>query len=74
MMPRLGLFALCALLAACASPEAQRVRGGGLGADVNNRDAELEMHEGSVIYPNTPCLTTLPECNGPMPIRSARRS
>jgi hypothetical protein len=74
MIPRLALLALLALLGACASPEAQRVRGGGAGADVGNRDDELEMHEGSVIYPNTPCLTTLPECHGPMPLRSARRS
>jgi hypothetical protein len=74
MIPRLALIAGLALLGACASPEAQRVRGGGPGADVNNRDDVLEMHEGSVIYYNTPCLTTLGECNGPMPLRSARRS
>jgi hypothetical protein len=31
-------------LAACASPEARRVRGGGPGADVGNRGAEVQIH------------------------------
>jgi hypothetical protein len=61
------------ILGACASPEATRVRGGGAGADVGNRNADLQMHEGSVIYANTPCLTTLPECTGPLPLGTARR-
>jgi hypothetical protein len=61
------------LLAACGSPEAERVRGGGPGADVGNRDARVEMHAGSVIYFNVPCNTTLPSCDGPMPLRTARR-
>jgi hypothetical protein len=60
------------ILGACASPEATRVRGGGAGADVGNRNADLQMHEGSVIYANTPCLTTLPECTGPLPLGTAR--
>jgi hypothetical protein len=60
-------------LGACASPEATRVRGGGPGADIGNRDGVIEMHEGSVIYANTPCVTTLPECNGPIPLGTARR-
>jgi hypothetical protein len=60
-------------LGACASPEATRVRGGGPGADIGNRAGVIEMHEGSVIYANTPCVTTLPECNGPMPLGTARR-
>jgi hypothetical protein len=39
-------------LAACASPEATRLRGGGArtGADVNNRSTVVEMHEGSKPY------------------------
>jgi hypothetical protein len=60
------------ILGACASPEATRVRGGGAGADVGNRTADVQMHEGSVIYANTPCLTTLPECTGPLPLGTAR--
>lgn len=72
MRPRGLLLAAMAGLAACASPEATRVRGGGPGADVGNRGPEIEMHEGSVIYADTPCLTTLPECNGPLPLGTAR--
>lgn len=66
------LLAAVALLTACPSPEAERVRGGGPGADTGNRDAVVEMHGGSVIYHKTPCLTSLPECSGPMPARTAR--
>lgn len=74
MTGRLTITAAAVLaLAGCASPEATRVRGGGAGADVGNRDAELRMHEGSVIYANTPCLTTLPECIGPLPLGTARQ-
>jgi hypothetical protein len=60
-------------LAACESPEAERSRGGGPGADTGNRDARVEMHGGSVIYFNVPCNTTLPHCDGPLPLRTARR-
>ncbi len=63
-----GLLAL----AACTSPEAERTRGGGPGADVGNRDPVVEMHAGSVIYYETPCETTLPECTGPLPVGTAR--
>lgn len=71
---RLGSAALAAVaLAACESPESERARGGGPGADVGNRDPVVEMHAGSVIYFNVPCNTTLPRCNGPMPLRTARR-
>jgi hypothetical protein len=75
MTARLTMLALggALVLGACASPEATRVRGGDAGADVGNRDANLQMHEGSVIYAETPCLTTLPECNGPLPLGTARR-
>jgi hypothetical protein len=72
MSARLTLIAVAAALGACASPEAERVRGGGPGADVQNRDGELEMHAGSEIYYQTPCLTTLPECTGPMPLNTAK--
>ena len=65
--------ALVAALAACASPEATRARGGGLGADVGNRDAVVEMHEGSVPYYGVQCNTTLPRCNGPLPLNTAQR-
>lgn len=55
------------LLAACASPEAERVRGGGAGADPGNRDAVVELHGGAEMYAGTPCMTSLPECTGPDP-------
>jgi hypothetical protein len=41
-------------LAACVSPEAQRTRGGGPGADPQNRPAVVKMHEGSDQYWETP--------------------
>ena len=68
-----GVACAVLVLGACTSPEATRVRGGDAGADTGNRDGVIEMHEGSVIYANTPCLTTLPECNGPLPLGTARR-
>jgi hypothetical protein len=43
-----------AVLAGCASPEATRARAGGPGADVGNRGAAVQMHEGSHPYWNTP--------------------
>ncbi|HSH44837.1 MAG TPA: hypothetical protein VK966_03220 [Longimicrobiales bacterium] len=64
-----GVIAILAVgLAACGSPEAERVRGGGPGADLGNRDAVVEMHGGALPYADTPCLTSLPECTGPMPV------
>ena len=39
--------AVLLLLAGCTSPEAERVRGGGPGADVGNRGTPVVMHEGS---------------------------
>lgn len=75
--PRFGAsrIALAAALAltACASPEAGRARGGGLGADTGNRGAPVRMHEGSVPYYRVQCNTTLPRCNGPLPLHTARR-
>jgi hypothetical protein len=49
----------CATLAACGSPEATRRRGGGPGGDVNNRPAQVKMHEGSKQYWKTPVLITV---------------
>jgi hypothetical protein len=76
MRTRLTLAAACGVLTlgACASPEAVRVQGGGPGADVGNRRGDLQMHEGSEIYPRTPCLTTLPECTGPLQVGTAPRN
>jgi hypothetical protein len=41
-------------LAACASPEATRTRGGGPGADPGNRGKIVRMHEGADPFQNTP--------------------
>ena len=41
-------------LAGCASPEATRERGGGLGGDTGNRPSQVLMHEGSRQYWETP--------------------
>lgn len=49
-------LALIVLLAACSSPEAERARGGGPGADVGNRGNPVVMHEGSKPYAGTPDL------------------
>lgn len=54
------------ILASCASPEGDRVRGGGTrGADVGNRNRVVEMHAGSKMYYDTPCLMPDDECSGP---------
>jgi hypothetical protein len=56
---RLALITVAALvfyLAACASPETTRTRGGGPGADVGNRGKVLEMHQGSRPFWKTPEL------------------
>lgn len=75
-MNRQAAVRLCALLctgiatsalAGCASPEADRVRGGDAGADPGNRDAVVRMHEGSRMYHDVPCEMTV-ECNGPEPV------
>ena len=46
--------ALVFYLAACASPETTRTRGGGPGADVGNRAKFVQMHEGSKPFERTP--------------------
>ena len=48
------LVATLTALAACASPEATRTRGGGPGADGGNRTKVLEMHGGSLPFWKTP--------------------
>ena len=44
----------CVAVSGCTSPEAARTRGGGPGADVGNRPAQVRMHEGSRQYYETP--------------------
>jgi hypothetical protein len=56
------------LLAACASPEAVRTRGGGPGADVGNRGEPVEMHAGAEPYYETPCAMEPVQCTGPTPV------
>jgi hypothetical protein len=51
-----GLLIAFAALAACASPETTRTRGGGPGADVGNRGKDVDMHEGSRPFWKTPDL------------------
>ena len=55
------------LVAACASPEAKRTRGGGPGADPGNHSTVVELHAGSKMYYNTPCRTPKVKCSGPLP-------
>jgi hypothetical protein len=54
MKRSLGVVLAGAAIAGCASPEAARQRGGGAGADPNNRPAQIRMHEGSQQYYETP--------------------
>lgn len=53
---RVTVLACAAGLIGCVSPESTRVRGGGPGADPQNRPAEVKMHEGSRPYWETPLL------------------
>lgn len=62
-MRRTVIIVLAALAAACTSPEAERVRGGGPGADRGNRGPVALMHEGSRPYTGTPTL--IPEKRAP---------
>ena len=50
------LFVVLCALAACASPETGRSRGGGSGADVGNRTKVVRMHEGADPFYKTPKL------------------
>jgi hypothetical protein len=55
MLRALGLtLMLGAVLTACTSPEATRMRAGGPGADPGNRSRVVQMHEGSRPYWSTP--------------------
>lgn len=77
MSARRAALALAAIVAlggaACDSPEAERVRGGGPGADPGNRDPIVEIHAGAEPYAGTPCMTSLPACTGPMPVSGLTR-
>jgi hypothetical protein len=55
-LPLIVLVALLFYLTACVSPEITRTRGGGSGADVGNRAKDVQMHEGSRPFENTPRL------------------
>jgi hypothetical protein len=55
-------------LMACTSPEAERTRGGGPGADIGNRGPVVHMHEGAQPYYQTPCVSALELCTGPLPV------
>jgi hypothetical protein len=50
------LLTLLVHLAACASPEMTRTRGGGPGADPGNRGKIARLHEGARPFENTPKL------------------
>jgi hypothetical protein len=51
---RLLVLGALAVLAACTSPEATRLRAGGDGADVGNRREPVELHAGADPYHGTP--------------------
>lgn len=53
MMLSVAALALV-LVWGCSSPEAERSRGGGAGADVGNRTRIVQMHEGSRPFEKTP--------------------
>ena len=63
----IGFVGAVFALAGCVSPEARRTRGGGSGADIRNRDPVVEMHAGSRMYFETPCLLPEERCTGPAP-------
>ncbi|MBI1967049.1 MAG: hypothetical protein HYS40_03580 [Gemmatimonadetes bacterium] len=63
--------ALLLSVVACTSPESHRTRGGGPGADVGNRGAEVVFHDGARPYYQTPCASRPVPCDGPTPVFSA---
>jgi hypothetical protein len=67
---RTVLLVLIFSLAACASPEGARTRGGGPGADIGNRREIMRMHEGSRPFYRTPEL--IPSKHPPL--ESARQA
>jgi hypothetical protein len=70
---RLACAIVCAAATSCSSPEATRTRGGGPGADSQNRPAVVRMHEGSRQYWETPVEISVqhPELD---PARHAQRT
>ncbi len=52
------LLIACTVLTACESPENQRHRGSGSGADIGNRGKVVEMHEGSQPFWKTPQIVS----------------
>jgi hypothetical protein len=68
-VPASAMLVLVVLAAACTSPEATRVRGGGQGGDPGNRSEVVEIHAGAQPYWETPRL--IPE-GVEAPIRAAR--
>ena len=67
-----GVLVACLALGGCDSPEAARSRGGGPGADPQNRPAVVLMHGGSQQYWATPVL--IPEEAGAPPLEPARHA
>ena len=49
-VPASAMLVLVVLTAACTSPEATRVRGGGQGGDPGNRSEVVEIHAGAQPY------------------------
>ena len=62
---RAAILLLALGAGACNSPEADRERGGGAGADPGNREPIVEMHQGADPYHETPCRMTDVECPKP---------
>ena len=56
MKTTMAVLGLLFITTACASPEANRARGGGPGGDKGNRGEVVEMHAGSQPYYKTPQL------------------
>lgn len=54
---RLVLLAILIVGLAACSPEAERTRGGGPGADPGNRNATVEIHKGAEMFHETPQRT-----------------
>lgn len=67
----LGVLIGAVVIEGCGSPEAVRQRGGGPGADVGNRPAQVKMHEGSRPYWETKVV--IPGAGAPLgPSEQAR--
>jgi hypothetical protein len=70
----LALAALVVVLAGCGSPEAQRARGQGPGADVGNEGDGVRLHESTDPYWRTPRLLPAPGDVAEAPRRASRAS